>query len=411
MRQQIFLNIIAALSAVVVPLEAARPFPTTKQERPEAISIKALAGEATVEACAFSRSEPGALESLVIAAGQPLDTKLPFVPFTGKIIRNKVRLRLQPNVESEVVRELSSQEMLLVTGEENSFYVVTPPEHVKAFVFRTFVLDDKIEGHRVNVRLKPDLESPIIGQLNAGDPVNGRICPSNNKWVEIDPPATVRFYVAKEFVEKVGDAQYLPTLQCKKAEATRKLDLIQNKVQQTLSHPCDVGCFDEAIADCDALIACYKECPQQVEKAKELKLMIQEACLQQSKKAACSTPVEEASVPVKSSFSTVWKAAEQARFEQWAAECDPAASMQDFYQKEKQGAVALRGVVQPFNRPLKNKPGDYLLVDKKSHIPIAYLYSTIIDLQEQVGKEIVVLGAPRPNNHFAYPAFHAMAVE
>lgn len=49
------------------------------------------------------------------------------------------------------------------------------------------MLDNTIEGNRVNVRLEPNLEAPIIAQLNAGDKIEGQISALNSKWYEITP--------------------------------------------------------------------------------------------------------------------------------------------------------------------------------------------------------------------------------
>src|SRR5262249_24708062 len=86
-----------------------------------------------------------------------------FKPFTEKIVRNKVRLRLQPNLESKILREFNKGDLLIVMADKGDFYAVKPPVDFKGFIFRTFVLDNVVEGNRVNVRLEPDLEAIVIG--------------------------------------------------------------------------------------------------------------------------------------------------------------------------------------------------------------------------------------------------------
>src|SRR5689334_11520447 len=78
-----------------------------------------------------------------------------FIPFTGKITRNKVRMRNQAHLDAKIVRELNKGDMIVVVGENEDFYAVQPPPDIKAYVFRTFVLDNLIEGNKVNVRLAP----------------------------------------------------------------------------------------------------------------------------------------------------------------------------------------------------------------------------------------------------------------
>src|ERR1700733_5854842 len=140
----------------------------------------------------------------------------PFTPFTGRISKNRVRMRLTPSLESPIVKELERGDLLLVTNIEEEFYVVKPPQTVKGYIFRTFVLDNVVEGNRVNVRLLPDKEAPVMVQLNQGDRIEGEISPLNSKWLEITPPGSVHFYVIKEYVENIGGPSTLARLQNQK---------------------------------------------------------------------------------------------------------------------------------------------------------------------------------------------------
>src|SRR5690606_27647111 len=112
-----------------------------------------------------------------------------FKPFTGKILANKVRVRSKPDLESHVIKQLSKGDLLLITGEEGEFWAVQPPSGTKAYVFRTYILDGVVEANRVNVRLEPHIDAPIIARLRTGERVKGNVCPMNHKWLEIEPPA------------------------------------------------------------------------------------------------------------------------------------------------------------------------------------------------------------------------------
>ena len=79
--------------------------------------------------------------------------------------------------------------------------------------------------------------------------------------------------------------------------------------------------------------------------------------------------------------------------------------------KSNDQAVSLSGFLEPYKHPIKNRPGDYLLVSKSQNLPIAYLYSTHVDLEPLQGTEVTVRAAPRPNNHFAYPAYFVLSIE
>ena len=69
----------------------------------------------------------------------PREAVRPFSSFTGRLVKNKVRMRVQPTLDAGVIRELAKGDMLIVTGEIDDFYSVLPPTSSKAYVFRTFV--------------------------------------------------------------------------------------------------------------------------------------------------------------------------------------------------------------------------------------------------------------------------------
>ena len=85
------------------------------------------------------------------SAAQFVETPVtPFTSFTGKVTKNKVRLRLQPNLEGPILKELVQGDMLIIIGETEDFYAVQPPTGSKAYVFRTYILDGVVEASRVN---------------------------------------------------------------------------------------------------------------------------------------------------------------------------------------------------------------------------------------------------------------------
>jgi hypothetical protein len=75
----------------------------------------------------------------------PSLSETPISPFTGKVRGTKVRLRLDADVESRIIRELDKNELVTIVGEKGNFYAVHSPVESKAFVFRSF-FDNVVEG-------------------------------------------------------------------------------------------------------------------------------------------------------------------------------------------------------------------------------------------------------------------------
>lgn len=391
-----------------------------------------------------------------------------FSAFTGKVTRNKVRLRLEPSLESFVVRELTRGDLLVIVEEREDFYAVQLPIDLKAYIYRTYVLDNVVEGKNVNLRLEPNLDSPIIGSLTTGDRIDGKIAPQNNKWLEVSPPETARLYVAKELVEKVGGPELLVKLQKQKEEVNQLLRDAYTTCDMELQKPFQEVDFDKVKSGFETIISSYKECVDQVCEAKEALAHAQDSFLQKKidfletlaqhssnslttenqeltktletfqdrlarlqqeidKDIAPSRPVPEVKVkmiaaqpsqgsasgnamPAKNHLMEAWANVELNHFASWSQNKE-SEDIEAFYKEQSTDAKVMTGVLQAFDKPMQRKPGDYILVDAGTKVPLAYLYSTKINLQESVGKEITIQASPRPNYNFAFPAFFVLSVE
>ncbi len=344
--------------------------------------------------------------------------KTVFTPFTGKIKGDKVRLRSEPDLEGTVVRELHKHDLISVVGDEGHFWAIQAPEGVKAYVFRSFILDNVVEGNRVNVRLQPDLEAPIIGHLNTGDHIQGALCQANKKWLEIAPPNEVKFYIAKEYVEFAGG----PDL---KAQADKRKTTLQQLMESAsllskaeLQKPFQEIDFDRLKRSFQLIAEDYADFPSYALQAKEALTQIQESYLQKriaylesknpsSKEFSEEKEREEVALSP-SDRMKMWEPVEQALHQVWARAHEER-TLDEYYAQEEQSSVHLTGILEAFTAPVKNKPGDYIL--KNKNLPIAYLYSTEIDLHTYLGKQVTLKGSVRPNHHFAFPAYYVHAVE
>ncbi len=377
-----------------------------------------------------------------------------FAPFTGKVVGSKVRMRTQPCLEGHVVRETNFGELFAVVGEQEGYYAVTPPKGTKGYVFRTFVLEGVVEGEHVNIRLYPDIDAPVIGQLNTGDRIATVVSEINNKWLEVDLPKESTFYVANEYFENAGPPEHLAKVQAHHAEATHNLSAALLYAQSEIQKPLQQIDLDSINTRFAKLVHTYTDLPAIVESAQEVSHLIQEVYVQKkiafleskadhktqvleldpvhvAKLAALGVhiqPVQEEkdlfmvgekastvvglSAPLSDSEMTdkmvAWKPREEALYHLWAA-ANGDRTIDEFYHEEGQDAICLTGIIEPYNRPVKNLPGDYLL--RSDNHPVAFLYSTRINLQSLAGRNVTVVAIPRPNNNFAFPAYYVLSVE
>ncbi len=362
------------------------------------------------------------------------DTNLPkitasnFSSFTGKIAKGKVRMRNAPSLDAPIIREMTKGELLIVIGESDDFYAVQAPADVKGYIFRTFVLDNKIEGNRVNVRISPNTDAPVIAQMNSGDPAEGTISQANNKWLEISPPASAKFYIAKEFIEKVGDEHFLAKVAKRRDEVNRLLQSNYAISQQEMQKSFPEVKIDRIIANYELITKDFTDFPEQAGRAKELLEELREnylhkkisylealaATRQITSTAGQNTPsylaMKDASPLAETSIrAAYWMPLEDSQFQEWSQ--THSGNIDDFYLDESRNATSLTGIITPYTRSIKNKPGDYVITNKATNLPIAFIYSTKVNLHDYVGKEVTLEGSTRPNNHFAYPAYFVLSIQ
>ncbi len=375
-----------------------------------------------------------------------------FHPFTGKISKNRVRLRLQPNFESPILREFNKNDLVVVEGENEDFFVIEPPSDFYGYIFRTYVLDNVIEGNRVNVRLQPNLDAPVVAQLETGYKIDGAIAPENPKWLKIKLPKKTHFYIAKEFVEKVGDGGYKGRFDKKKNDVNQLLHTTNELSRAEIQKPFDQMKIDGLKANYEHIIHDFPEFPEANASAREELAALQNSyttkkvdylerqaqvssvTFETNKKLAAELKAQKSMISnleseieksrqlaaldqaiVPSNHSqlptnmSAWFPVEEALYNQWIQK-NAQSNPQEYYNLQKQAGFVLSGIVDPYNRPVKNKPGDYMLLHPISKLPVAFLYSTHVNLQDYVGKQVRVLVSERDNHHFAFPAYFVLQV-
>lgn len=401
------------------------PFNLLRADTDADVETEVVQVEATVETAAEEKPEA------------------PFVPFTGKITKNKVRMRIHPTLDGTIVRELPKDQLVIVLGENQDFYAIRPPADIKTYVFRTFVLDGVVEGKHVNVRIEPDTDAVVLAQLNSGDRVIGEISPINSKWLEIAPPANVRFYICKEYVEKIGDPSMMAKIERRRNEVNQLLETSYTVSRAEMQKPFNEISLDFVNNTLDRIQNEYGDFHEQSGRAKALQHDLKETYTQKKiahleqkhdhsislndaapldlyvDKTETSSPAEPSvtgvpnpiepknNTPIKES---PWIPNEVTLFNEWIQQ-NGSGTLSDFYNDQSVKSIAIRGIVEAYTRPVRNKPGDYLLVNSINKLPIAYLYSTKVDLSKFEEQEVTLKVTPRPNNNFAFPAYYVLSVE
>ena len=354
---------------------------------------------------------------------RPAKTKKAFDSFTGKVTCSRLRVRLQPNLEGTILEELVQGDLVVVTEQVDDFYAVMPDPSRKGYIYRAYVLDNVVEANNVNVRLGPDTHTPIFCQMNQGDRVCGAACPDNNKWLVVDLPETTRFYVAKDYILNIGDPGLYKRTQTRKQQVAARLDAIDKTIQEELAKPFDEIQLVASVNDLKTIAVQEEDLPELASRAQSLLKSTQEQYLQLSlgrTPVAVSAEAPEAApskliamvpleVPIKM-VSAALQLQEEGLIEQ-ALQAGRAASKEAFYSEALKVSQEIAGQVVPYDRPVRNRPGDFMLVDSKTKVPVAYLYSCTVDLRPFAGQVVRLSVDPRPNHHFALPAYAVLDVQ
>lgn len=370
----------------------------------------------------FADAAPAIDKTLPVEQSAPQSVSK-FNAFTGKIIGKNVRMRINADLDSHIVTELGKDEYVVVKGESGDFYAVEPPADLKAYIFRGFVIDDVVEGDRVNIRLSPDRDAPVIGHYSTGQRIDGTICTDNSKWLEIAVPQGTQFYIAKEYIEFAGKPELKGIQDKRKATVTQLLESANLLSQAEMRKAFNEIDIERITQNYKTIISEYSDFSSYAEKAtKELatvqedylrrKIAFLEAKASKAGKVQKTEDIYEASYNDEPCSPTdrmkVWEPVEEALYLSWSS-MHHAKTMDDFYSDQKMKCRTVSGILEAYREPVKNKPGDFVLKDRD--VPVAFVYSTQVNLEEYVGKRVNLIVSTRPNNSFAFPAYYVLEVE
>lgn len=118
-------------------------------------------------------------------------------PISGVVEGEGIRLRRHADTDSAILHAIEKGTDVTVLAEEEDFFRIEYPIH--CYIYKRFVQDGQVRGTHVNIRSRPTLSAPIIGQVSAPLTLvmTGQ---EENDWLEIQPPKGLECFIAKKFV-------------------------------------------------------------------------------------------------------------------------------------------------------------------------------------------------------------------
>jgi SH3-like domain-containing protein len=103
-----------------------------------------------------------------------------------RVTADRVNLRARPSLETEVVGQVMTGDVLTGYERAEGWLAVRPPAHVDFWVFGALVTDGTVQASRVNVRCGPGVSYHTAALLDPGDTVTVR--EAWGEWLRIAPP-------------------------------------------------------------------------------------------------------------------------------------------------------------------------------------------------------------------------------
>ena len=142
---------------------------------------------------------------------------------SGLVKAERVNVRTQPNILSEVVSQVNTGDNVQVLetilhdkpipGNPREWYRIGIPEGAVLWVAGDYLdpTGQTVTASRLNVRAGPSESYTVVARLNRGDKVE-RIKESGG-WISIKPPASSFAYVATSFIDLISEAEQPPALE------------------------------------------------------------------------------------------------------------------------------------------------------------------------------------------------------
>jgi hypothetical protein len=238
--------------------------------------------------------------------------------------------------------------------------------------------------------------------------------------MEIAAPSSVRFYVAKQFIENAGSPDVKAHHDARRQSAHELLESAQHMSVVELSKNYPEIDFDKVKANFETVISDYAEFDDLTAVAAEDLAALQEQYIDkrlsynESKASfeqdslAMQEPVDSQLLSIVTDKMKLWEPIEESLYLSWAT-INEGRSLDEYYTEQKLASATVSGILEPYTAPVKCKPGDFII--RENDLPVAYVYSSQINLQGLVGHKVTLKGSPRPNNNFAFPAYFILSAE
>jgi SH3-like domain-containing protein len=118
-----------------------------------------------------------------------------------RVIGNRVNLRARPDIHSEVSGQVNRGDLLQAKSITEEWVEIFPPASVEFWVHRDFVENGEVTPPRLNVRAGPSINHSVVATVERGTRV--RVQGEFAEWISIEPPPESSLWITRDLVERV----------------------------------------------------------------------------------------------------------------------------------------------------------------------------------------------------------------
>jgi SH3-like domain-containing protein len=118
-----------------------------------------------------------------------------------RVIGNRVNLRARPDIHSEVSGQVNRGDVLQAKSITDEWVEIAPPASVEFWVHRDFVENGEVTPPRLNVRAGPSINHSVVATVERGTRV--RVRGEFAEWISIEPPPESSLWITRDLVEPV----------------------------------------------------------------------------------------------------------------------------------------------------------------------------------------------------------------
>jgi uncharacterized protein YgiM (DUF1202 family) len=145
------------------------------------------------------------LASLLICLPQKTEAE-ELLPFNAQVNKDNINIRTDSTINSEIICNISKGASLEVVREYYGWSKVRLPKSAPSFIRKDLIGQNadgpaKVVKERVNIRLRPNESSPILGKADKNEIIN--ILGEKWGWYKIEPTNNCFGWISKGFLVKL----------------------------------------------------------------------------------------------------------------------------------------------------------------------------------------------------------------